>query len=401
MAAQEDLARLLTLEQGKPLAEARGEIAYGSSFLEWFAEEARRVYGEVIPAPSPDRRIVVLKQPIGVVGAITPWNFPNAMITRKVGAALAAGCTIVVKPAPATPLSALALGVLALEAGLPPGVLNIVTGDAAAIGGALTASPVVRKISFTGSTAVGRLLLRQSADTVKKVSMELGGNAPFLIFDDADLDRALTGVLASKFRNGGQTCVCANRIFVQDAVYDRFAAMLAQAVAAMRVGDGMDDGVVIGPLINQAALEKVEAHVGDATARGARVLTGGRRHALGGTFYEPTVLADVSPDSLLMQEETFGPVAPLLRFATEAEGIARANDTETGLAAYVYTRDLARAWRMAEALAVGIVGLNEGAISTAVAPFGGVKQSGIGREGSRHGIEDYVETKYVCFGGLA
>ena len=400
MAAQADLARLLTLEQGKPLAESMGEIAYGSSFLEWFAEEAKRVYGDVIPAPMPGRRIVVLKQPVGVVGAITPWNFPNAMITRKAGAALAAGCTIVVKPAPATPLSALAIGLLAQEAGIPAGVLNIVTGDAVAVGGELTANPKVRKISFTGSTNVGRMLIRQSADTVKKVSMELGGNAPFIVFDDADLDLAIAGVLASKFRNAGQTCVCANRIFVQDGVYDAFAARLKDAVAAMKVGNGLDAGVVIGPLINQAAVDKVEAHVEDALSRGAKVLIGGKEHALGGFFYEPTILTDVDPGSRLMSEETFGPVAPLIRFTDEAEVIARANDTESGLAAYIFTRDLGRSWRVTEALEFGIVGLNEGIISTAVAPFGGVKQSGIGREGSKYGIEEYLETKYVCLGGL-
>jgi succinate-semialdehyde dehydrogenase/glutarate-semialdehyde dehydrogenase len=400
MAAQDDLARLLTLEQGKPLAEAKGEIAYGSSFLEWFAEEAKRTYGDVIPAPMPGRRIVVLKQPVGVVGAITPWNFPNAMITRKAGAALAAGCTIVVKPAPATPLSALALGLLAEEAGIPAGVLNIVTGDAVAVGGELTSNPAVRKISFTGSTNVGRLLIRQSADTVKKVSMELGGNAPFIVFDDADLDLAIAGVLASKFRNAGQTCVCANRIFVQDGVYEAFAARLKDKVAAMKVGDGLEEGVVIGPLINQAAVDKVEAHVADAVARGAHVLAGGQGHALGGFFYEPTILTDVDPASRLMSEETFGPVAPLLRFTDEKEVIARANDTESGLAAYVFTQDLGRSWRVTEALEFGIVGVNEGGISTAVAPFGGVKQSGIGREGSKYGIEEYLETKYVCLGGL-
>jgi succinate-semialdehyde dehydrogenase/glutarate-semialdehyde dehydrogenase len=400
MTAQDDLARLLTFEQGKPLAEAKGEIAYGSSFLEWFAEEAKRVYGDVIPSPLPGRRIVVLKQPVGVVGAITPWNFPNAMITRKAGAALAAGCTIVIKPAPATPLSALAIGLLAQEAGIPAGVINIVTGDAVAIGGELTTNPVVRKISFTGSTNVGRLLMRQSADTVKKVSMELGGNAPFIVFDDADLDLAIAGVLASKFRNAGQTCVCANRIFVQDGIYDAFAGRLKDAVAAMKVGNGMDEGVVIGPLINQAAVDKVDAHVEDALSRGAKVLIGGKGHTLGGFFYEPTILTDVDPGSRLMSEETFGPVAPLIRFTDEAEVIVRANDTESGLAAYIFTRDLGRSWRVTEALEFGIVGLNEGIISTAVAPFGGVKQSGIGREGSKYGIEEYLETKYVCLGGL-
>jgi succinate-semialdehyde dehydrogenase/glutarate-semialdehyde dehydrogenase len=400
MAAQEDLARILTLEQGKPLAEAMGEIAYGSSFIEWFAEEAKRVYGDVIPAGRADQRIIVIKQPVGVVAAITPWNFPNAMITRKAGAALAAGCTIVIKPAPATPLSALALGVLAEQAGLPAGVLNIVTGDAATIGGELTANPAVRKITFTGSTAVGRLLLAQSAPTVKRVSMELGGNAPFVIFADADLDAAIAGVMASKFRNAGQTCVCANRIFVEGAIYDAFAARLKETVAALTVGDGMTPGVTIGPLINEAAVAKVERHVEDAVSRGAQVALGGVRHALGGTFFEPTILTDVDPASTLMREETFGPVAPLIRFGTEGEVIAQANDTEFGLAAYLYTRDIARAWRVAEALEYGIVGLNEGAISTAVAPFGGIKQSGLGREGSHYGIEEYVETKYLCLGGI-
>jgi succinate-semialdehyde dehydrogenase/glutarate-semialdehyde dehydrogenase len=400
MAAQEDLARILTLEQGKPLAEAMGEIAYGSSFIEWFAEEAKRVYGDVIPAGRADQRIIVIKQPVGVVAAITPWNFPNAMITRKAGAALAAGCTIVIKPAPATPLSALALGVLAEQAGLPAGVLNIVTGDAATIGGELTANPAVRKITFTGSTAVGRLLLAQSAATVKRVSMELGGNAPFVIFADADLDAAIAGVMASKFRNAGQTCVCANRIFVEDGIYDAFAARLKDAVAALTVGDGMTPGVTIGPLINEAAVAKVERHVEDAVSRGAQVALGGARHALGGTFFEPTILTDVDPASALMREETFGPVAPLIRFHTEKDAIAQANDTEFGLAAYLYTRDIARAWRVAEALEYGIVGLNEGAVSTAVAPFGGIKQSGLGREGSHYGIEEYVETKYLCLGGI-
>jgi succinate-semialdehyde dehydrogenase/glutarate-semialdehyde dehydrogenase len=400
MAAQADLARILTLEQGKPIAEAMGEIAYGSSFIEWFAEEAKRVYGDVIPAARADQRIVVIKQPVGVVGAITPWNFPNAMITRKAGAALAAGCTIVVKPAESTPLSALALGVLAERAGIPAGVLNIVTGEPQVIGPVLTGSPVVRKITFTGSTAVGRLLLEQSAATIKKVSMELGGNAPFVIFEDADLDRAVAGVMASKFRNAGQTCVCANRIFVADAIYDAFAARLGMAVSALKVGDGFEEGVTIGPLIDEAAVAKVEEHVADALARGARLSLGGARHARGGTWFEPTILTDVDPASLLMREETFGPVAPLIRFHSEAEAIARANDTEFGLAAYLYTSDLARAWRVAEALEYGMVGLNEGAISTPVAPFGGIKQSGLGREGSRYGIEDYVETKYLCLGGI-
>jgi len=401
MANQEDLATILTLEQGKPLKESRGEIAYGSGFLEWFSEEARRVYGDIIPAPSSDRRIVVIKQPVGVVAAITPWNFPNAMITRKAGAALAAGCTIVIKPASATPFSALALAALAKEAGIPDGVINVVTGSASVVGGVLTASRVVRKLSFTGSTEVGKTLLEQCAGTVKKVSMELGGNAPFLIFDDADLDAAVAGVMASKFRNAGQTCVCANRIFVQDGVYDAFAEKLRVAVEAQAVGDGMAPGIDLGPLIDDAAVDKVREHIEDAVALGARVFTGGHAHKLGGRFFEPTILTDVSPQAKLMNEETFGPVAPLIHFKTEAEGVAMANDTPFGLAAYFYTTDYARSWRVAEALECGIVGLNEGLISTEVAPFGGVKESGIGREGSKYGIEDYIEVKYICAGGLA
>jgi succinate-semialdehyde dehydrogenase/glutarate-semialdehyde dehydrogenase len=400
MAAQADLARILTLEQGKPLSEAMGEIAYGASFIEWFAEEAKRVYGDVIPSTRPDQRILVIKQPVGVVGAITPWNFPNAMITRKAGAALAAGCTIVIKPASATPFSALALGVLAERAGIPAGVINIVTGSARTIGAELTGNPRVRKISFTGSTEVGRELLAQSAATVKRVSMELGGNAPFIVFADADLDRAVDGVIASKFRNAGQTCVCANRIFVADAVYDAFVAKLLDVVTALKVGDGTAPGVAIGPLIDDAAVAKVEEHIADACALGAKVALGGGRHALGGTFFQPTILTDVDAASLLMREETFGPLAPLVRFDNEAEVITRANDTEFGLAAYIYTRDLARAWRVSEALEYGMVGVNEGLISNPVAPFGGVKQSGLGREGSRYGIEDYVETKYLCLGGM-
>ena len=394
---QQDLARILTLEQGKPLAEARGEILYGTSFLHWFAGEARRVYGDTIPANARNRRIVVIKQPVGVVAAITPWNFPNAMITRKVGAALAAGCTIIVKPAPETPFSALALAELAGRAGIPPGVFNVITGDALAIGQTLTGSTTVRKLSFTGSTEVGRILLRQCADTVKKVSLELGGNAPFVVFDDADLDKAVEGVMISKFRNAGQTCVCANRIFVQDAIYDRFAVKLATAVADLRVGCGLHDGVTIGPLINQEAVDKVVFHIADAVDRGAAIHSGGAAHALGGFYFQPTILTGIAPASILLQEETFGPVAPLIRFSTEEEVIASCNDTESGLAAYFYTRDIGRIWRVAEALEYGMVGINEGLISTEVAPFGGVKQSGLGREGSKYGVEDYLEVKYLCF----
>lgn len=397
LAHQWDLARILTLEQGKPLAEARGEIVYGTSFLQWFAGEARRVYGDVIPANTRSRRIVVLKQPVGVVGAITPWNFPNAMITRKAGAALAAGCTIVIKPAPETPFSALALAELAQRAGIPPGVFNVITGNAVAIGRVLTDNPSVRKISFTGSTEVGRLLLRQSADTIKKVSLELGGNAPFIIFNDADMEKAVEGVMNSKFRNAGQTCVCANRIFVQDKIYPAFTERLAQAVAELRVGSGLDEGITIGPLINTQAVEKVKEHIDDALARGAGLHCGGSLHELGGLFFTPTILTDVAPGSRLLDEETFGPVAPLIRFHSEDEVIAQCNGTESGLAAYFYTRDLSRAWRVAEALEYGMVGINEGLISTEVAPFGGVKQSGLGREGSKYGIEDYLETKYLCF----
>ncbi len=400
MAHQDDLGMLLTLEQGKPLAEAKGEIAYGSSFIEWFAEEAKRVYGDVIPAATMDRRIVVLKQPVGVVAAITPWNFPNAMITRKAGAALAAGCTIVIKPASATPYSALALAQLAAEAGIPAGVLNVVTGSASTVGGELTGSPIVRKLSFTGSTEVGKKLMEQCAGTVKKVSMELGGNAPFIVFDDADLDAAVAGVMASKFRNAGQTCVCANRIFVQAGIYDRFTEKLKTTVEAQVVGNGLEAGVNLGPLIDDAAVAKVREHIADAVSLGAHVVTGGKTHALGGRFFAPTILADVSPKSKLMQEETFGPVAPLIRFDTDEQAVAMANDTPFGLAAYFYTQDYARAWRVAEALEVGIVGLNEGLISTELAPFGGIKESGVGREGSKYGIDDYLEIKYVCAGGL-
>lgn len=397
---QEDLALLMTSEQGKPLAEARGEIAYAASFIEWFAEEARRVYGEVIPSPWPDKQIIVTREPVGVCAAITPWNFPAAMITRKVAPALAAGCTIIVKPATQTPLSALAMAELAQRAGLPAGVLNVVTGNARVIGAELTASPVVRKLSFTGSTETGRLLAAQCAPTLKKMSLELGGNAPFIVFDDADLDAAVEGALASKFRNTGQTCVCSNRLLVQDGVYEAFAGKLATAIAELRVGNGIEPGVQQGPLIDSAALSKVEELVADAVDQGARVLSGGQRHALGGTFYEPTLLADVTPAMRLAREEIFGPVAPLFRFGTEAEAIALANDTEFGLAAYFYSRDVGRVWRVSRALDYGMVGINSGVISTAVAPFGGVKQSGMGREGSRHGIDEYLETKYLCLGGL-
>lgn len=400
MQHQEDLALLLSLEQGKPIKEARGEIAYGSSFLEWFSEEAKRVYGDVIPAGASDRRIIVIKQPVGVVAAITPWNFPNAMITRKAGAALAAGCTIVVKPATATPYSALALAQLAEEAGIPPGVLNVVTGKAGVIGDELTRNPIVRKLSFTGSTSVGKHLMQACAGTMKKVSMELGGNAPFIVFDDADLDLAIAGVMASKFRNAGQTCVCANRIFVQDGIYDVFAQRLKQAVEALRVGPGQDDAVDIGPLIDQAAVDKVQEHIDDAISGGAKVLSGGQAHERGGLFYEPSILVDVPRTAKLMHEETFGPVAPLIRFSTEEEVIELANDTPFGLAAYFYTASYRRAWRVAEALETGIVGLNEGIISTELAPFGGIKESGIGREGSKYGVDDYIELKYICAGGL-
>jgi succinate-semialdehyde dehydrogenase/glutarate-semialdehyde dehydrogenase len=400
LAHQDDLARLMTAEQGKPLAEARGEIAYSAGFFEWFGEEAKRAYGDVIPGHQRDRRIVVLKQPVGVVAAITPWNFPSAMIARKVAPALAAGCTVVVKPALQTPLSALALAELAHRAGVPDGVLNVVTGDARAIGGELTANPAVRKLSFTGSTATGKLLLAQCAGTVKKVALELGGNAPFIVFDDADLDAAVAGALQSKFRNSGQTCVCANRLYVQAGIHDRFVAALAEAVGRLRVGDGLAGDTDQGPLIDAAALAKVEAHIADATAHGARVVAGGRRHALGGTFFEPTVVTGATAAMQFAREETFGPVAPVFRFADEAEAVRLANDTEFGLAAYVYTRDLGRAWRVPEALQCGIVGLNTGLVSTEVAPFGGVKESGLGREGSRYGLEEYLDVKYLCIAGV-
>jgi succinate-semialdehyde dehydrogenase/glutarate-semialdehyde dehydrogenase len=394
MAHQEDLAVLMTSEQGKPLAEARGEVAYGASFIEWFAEEGKRVYGDVIPAHGADKRILVLKEPIGVVAAITPWNFPIAMITRKAGPALAAGCTMVIKPAEDTPLCALALAELAERAGLPKGVLNIVTTmKAAEVGGELTANPIVRKVSFTGSTEVGKLLMRQSADTVKKVALELGGNAPFIVFDDADLDAAVAGAMASKYRNAGQTCVCANRLLVQDGIYDAFAARLAEAVAKLKVGPGLSGDVQQGPLINAEAIAKVEELLGDAVEKGAKIVCGGKRHALGGTFFEPTIVTGVTPAMRVAREEIFGPVAPLFRFHTEEEAIRMANDTEFGLAAYFYARDIARVWRVAEGLEYGIV-------ATEVAPFGGVKESGIGREGSKYGIDDFVEIKYLCMGGI-
>ncbi|MHB1870753.1 MAG: NAD-dependent succinate-semialdehyde dehydrogenase [Steroidobacteraceae bacterium] len=394
---QEDLATLMTAEQGKPLAEARGEITYGASFIEWFAEEGKRLYGEIIPPHQVDRRLMVLRQPVGVAAAITPWNFPTAMITRKAAPALAAGCTFVCKPAIQTPFSALALAELAARAGIPPGVFNIVTGsDAQAIGAQLTTHPLVRKLSFTGSTPVGKQLMAQCASTVKKVSLELGGNAPFIVFDDADVDAAVSGAIVSKYRNSGQTCVCANRLLVQSGIHDVFAAKLAEAVARLRVGDGLAGVTDQGPLIDARALAKVERHLADAVARGARILIGGKRHALGGTFFEPTIVAGVTPEMLMAREEIFGPVAPLFRFETEQDAIRMANDTEFGLAAYFYTRDLARSWRVAEALEYGMVGLNTGLLSTETAPFGGVKESGIGREGSRHGILEYTELKYVC-----
>ncbi|MCG6859742.1 MAG: NAD-dependent succinate-semialdehyde dehydrogenase [Chromatiaceae bacterium] len=393
---QEDLALLITSEQGKPLAEARGEVVYAASFIDWFAEEGRRIYGDLIPPHQSDKRVLVLKQPIGVCAAITPWNFPAAMLTRKAGAALAAGCTLVAKPAEDTPLTALALGVLAERAGFPPGVLNLVVGDPVRIGGELTSNPIVRKLSFTGSTQVGRLLMRQCADSVKKLSLELGGNAPFIVFDDADLDAAVAGAIQSKYRNSGQTCVCANRILVQDGIYDAFAERLVAQVADLKVGPGLGAGIAQGPLINRDAVEKVEAHIADALEKGARLIMGGARHTLGGTFFQPTVLADVTREMRLAREETFGPVAPLFRFRTEEEAVSMANDTEFGLAAYFYSRDLGRVWRVAEALEYGMVGVNSGIISTAVAPFGGIKQSGVGREGSRYGIEEYQEIKYVC-----
>lgn len=396
----DDLALIMTAEQGKPLAEAKGEIQYAASFLEWFGEEAKRVYGDTIPSPSGDKRFVVVKEPVGVCAAITPWNFPAAMITRKVGPALAAGCPIVVKPAEATPLSALALAALAERAGVPAGVLSIVTGEPKEIGAEMTGNVLVRKLSFTGSTAVGRLLMAQCADTVKKVSLELGGNAPFIVFDDADLDAAVVGAVASKYRNSGQTCVCANRFYVHERVYDAFADKLRIAVEQLKVGCGTEPGIVQGPLINDAAVRKVEAHIEDALAKGARIATGGKRHALGQSFFEPTVLTGVTPAMRVAKEETFGPVAPLFKFTSDDEVVRLANDTEFGLAAYFYSRDIGRVWRVAEALEYGIVGINTGIISTEVAPFGGVKQSGIGREGSHYGIDEYVVIKYLCIGGI-
>lgn len=399
MANQEDLAVLMTAEQGKPLAESKGEIAYAASFLEWFAEEGKRLYGDTIPGHAPDKRILVLRQPVGVVAAITPWNFPAAMITRKAGPALAAGCTFVCKPAIQTPYSALAMAELAARAGVPAGVLNIVTGaGAGGIGTEMTSNPLVRKLTFTGSTGVGKKLMAQCADTMKKISMELGGNAPFIVFEDADLDAAVAGAIASKYRNTGQTCVCANRLLVQSSVYDAFTRKLVDAVAKLRVGDGLKGATDQGPLIDAKALAKVEEHIADAVSKGAQVASGGKRHALGGTFFQPTIITNVTTDMKVAREETFGPVAPLFRFETEAEAVRMANDTEFGLAAYFYTRDLARSWRVSEALEYGIVGLNTGLISTEVAPFGGVKESGMGREGSKYGILDYTELKYVCVG---
>jgi succinate-semialdehyde dehydrogenase/glutarate-semialdehyde dehydrogenase len=396
-----DLATLMTAEQGKPLAESKGEIAYAASFIEWFAEEGKRLYGDIIPGHQADKRILVLRQPVGVVAAITPWNFPSAMITRKAGPALAAGCTMVLKPATQTPFSALALAELAVRAGIPAGVFNVVSGSASAIGAEMTTNPTVRKVTFTGSTEVGKKLMVQCAGTVKKLSLELGGNAPFIVFDDADLDAAVQGAIASKYRNTGQTCVCANRLLVQEGVYDEFARKLSAAVAKLRVGDGLKGATDQGPLIDEKAIAKVEEHVADALAKGAKVAAGGKRHALGGTFYEPTILTGVTPQMLVAREETFGPVAPLFKFESEAEAIKMANDTEFGLAAYLYTRDLARSWRVSEAIEYGIVGLNTGIISTEVAPFGGVKESGTGREGSKYGILDYTEIKYVCVGGVS
>jgi succinate-semialdehyde dehydrogenase/glutarate-semialdehyde dehydrogenase len=400
LANAEDLAALMTAEQGKPLAESKGEITYAASFIEWFGEEAKRVAGETLASPWPDKRVVVTREPIGVSAAITPWNFPAAMITRKAGPALAAGCPMVVKPAELTPFSALALAVLAERAGVPAGVFSVITGASREIGGEMTSNPIVRKLSFTGSTAVGRLLMEQCAPTIKKLSLELGGNAPFIVFDDADLDAAVEGAIASKYRNAGQTCVCANRIYVQDGVYDSFASKLVEAVRKLKVGNGADDGVTQGPLIEEKAVVKVEEHIADALGKGAQLLLGGKRHELGHSFFQPTVLANVNADMLVAREETFGPLAPLFRFKDDEEAVALANDTEFGLAAYFYSRDIGRIWRVAEGLESGMVGVNTGLISTEIAPFGGVKQSGLGREGSTHGIEDYLVIKYICMGGI-
>jgi len=400
MENQEDLAVIMTAEQGKPLAESRGEMAYAASFIEWFAEEGKRLYGDTIPAHGRDKRIVVIKEPIGVCAAITPWNFPAAMITRKAGPALAAGCTMVVKPATATPFSALALAELGERAGIPAGVFSVITGSSKEIGDEMTANPIVRKLTFTGSTEIGKQLTAQCAGTMKKVSMELGGNAPFIVFDDADLDAAVEGAIASKYRNTGQTCVCTNRLLVQAGVYDAFIAKLAAAVAKMRVGNGLEADVQQGPLIDEASVRKVEEHIADAVAKGARIVLGGKRHELGGTFFQPTILCDVTPRMLVAREETFGPVAPIFRFTADEEAIQMANDTEFGLASYFYTRDMGRVWRVAEALEYGMVGINTGLVSTEIAPFGGVKESGIGREGSKYGIEEFVEVKYLCMGGI-
>ncbi len=400
IANQDDLARLMTIEQGKPLAEAKGEIAYAASFLEWFGEEAKRIYGDTIPGHQPDKRIIVIKQPIGVTAAITPWNFPSAMITRKAGPALAAGCTMVLKPASQTPYSALALAELAERAGIPKGVFSVVTGSAGEVGGELTSNPIVRKLTFTGSTEIGRQLMAECAKDIKKVSLELGGNAPFIVFDDADLDAAVEGALISKYRNNGQTCVCANRLYVQDGVYDAFVEKLKAAVAKLNIGNGLEQGVTTGPLIDSKAVAKVEEHIADAVSKGAKVLTGGKPHALGGTFFEPTILVDVPKSALVSKDETFGPLAPVFRFKDEAEVIAMSNDTEFGLASYFYARDLARVFRVAEQLEYGMVGINTGLISNEVAPFGGIKASGLGREGSKYGIEDYLEVKYLCLGGI-
>ena len=400
MENQEDLAILMTTEQGKPLAESMGEIVYGASFIEWFGEEAKRVYGDTIPQHQHDKRIVVTKEPIGVVASITPWNFPNAMITRKVAPALAAGCTVVAKPATQTPYSAFALAELAERAGIPKGVFYVVTGASSEIGAELTSNPIVRKLSFTGSTEIGKLLMEQCAGTVKKTSMELGGNAPFIVFDDAGIDSAIVGAMQSKYRNAGQTCVCANRIFAQESVYDQFTEKLAEATAALKVGDGLAEGISTGPLIDLKAVEKVESHIQDAVSKGARVVVGGSRHSNGGNFFEPTVLADVTHDMLVSREETFGPLAPVYRFGSDADVVRMANDTEFGLAAYFYTRDIGRVWKVAEQLEYGIVGINTGLISTEIAPFGGMKESGVGREGSKYGIEEFMEVKYLCMGDI-